>query len=111
MPFQDDPELDGLFVRYREAVPDPEAGPEFMPKLWQAIEARRNFGLLRWKRWTGAFVSASLALCAVFTLALFVVDRQQPAHMYSYVEILNDDSATDTLAYAHVPPAAEEEVK
>lgn len=111
MPFQDNPELHALFMRYREVLPDPEGGPDFMPKLWQAIEARRNFALIRWKRWTGAFVSASLALCAVFTLVLFVADRQQPAHLSSYVEVLNDEGATDTLAYAHLPAAAGEEVK
>jgi hypothetical protein len=34
--------LDALWAEYREANPDPDSGPEFMPKLWQKIlEARR----------------------------------------------------------------------
>ena len=33
--------LNALWAEYREATPDPEAGPDFMPKLWHKIEARR----------------------------------------------------------------------
>lgn len=108
---QDERELDALFAGYRKAIPDPEGNPAFMPKLWQAIESRRNVVQLSWKRWTGAFVSASLALCLMFTAVFLVVDRQQPAHLSSYVDVLNDDNTPDTLAFAHVPAAPEEEIK
>ena len=111
MGIQDERELDALFASYREATPDPDGNPDFMPKLWRAIESRRTLAQLSWKRWTGAFVSASLALCLMFTVALLVVDRQQPAHMSSYVDVLNEDNAPETLAYAHVPAAPEEEMK
>ena len=33
--------LDALWAEYRDGTPDPEAGPNFMPQLWQKIEARR----------------------------------------------------------------------
>ncbi len=109
MGMQDERELDALFANYREAMPDLDGSAEFMPKLWQAIEARQRFKLLSWKRWTGAFVSASLALCLLFTLAVFAVDRQQAPHLTSYVDILNDDGTPETLAYAHTPALPEEE--
>ena len=34
--------LDALFAEYRGAVQEPEPSRDFMPGLWQKIEARRN---------------------------------------------------------------------
>ena len=34
--------LDALFAEYRGAVPDQDGGVNFMPDLWQKIEARRD---------------------------------------------------------------------
>jgi len=44
-------ELSGLFASYKGAVPDPEAGANFMPELWRKIEGRRSV-LLRVKKLT-----------------------------------------------------------
>jgi hypothetical protein len=33
--------LDALFAEYRGACPDPDGGVNFMPNLWQKIDARR----------------------------------------------------------------------
>lgn len=109
MGLQDERELDALFAAYRETLPDRDGSAEFMPKLWQGIEARQRFKVLSWRRWTGAFVSASLALCLLFTLAVFAVDRQPPPHLTSYADVLNDDGSTETLAYVHTPAIPEEE--
>jgi len=35
--------LDALFRTYREAFPDPDPSRNFMPNLWQRIEARQTF--------------------------------------------------------------------
>ena len=51
-----DEQLDGLFRAYREACPDPEPSPEFMPGVWKRIEARQKFSLSL-RRWTSAFGS------------------------------------------------------
>ena len=37
-----DAELSRLFVQYREALPDPEPTPGFMPGLWRRIDSRRS---------------------------------------------------------------------
>jgi len=44
-----DNQLDRLLASYRQACPDVDAGPEFMPKLWQRIESRRveSFSILK----------------------------------------------------------------
>ncbi len=56
----DGDKLDALWVEYRNACPDPEAGAGFMPGLWQRIEARRSSNLPSsagwrrcawWRRW------------------------------------------------------------
>ena len=64
-------ELDQLFERYRSAVPDPEAGVNFMPDLWRKIEARQFF-LRRVKRLTQVFVVAAAAICLLLGIALEV---------------------------------------
>ncbi len=109
MGIEDQRDLDALFASYREALPDREASAEFMPKLWQAIEARQRFRTVSWRRWTQAFVSASLALCLLFTLAVYAVQRQPAPHLFSYVDMLNDDATQETLAYAHAPVVPEED--
>src|SRR5580704_15279954 len=35
-------ELDALFAEYRSAIPDVDGGANFMPNLWQKIEARKG---------------------------------------------------------------------
>lgn len=109
MSIQNERELDSLFSSYRETLPDMDGSAEFMPKLWQAIEARQRFGLLSWKRWTNAFVSVSLAICLLFTLVEIAVNRQPAPSAASYVEVLDDDSSAETLAYAHVSGQPDEE--
>jgi hypothetical protein len=111
MGLQDERELDALFASYREAVPDQEPSAEFTIKLWQAIDGRQKFKLLSWRRWTEVFVSASLALCILFTLAVYAVERQQAPHLSSYVDVLNDDGTPETLAYAHTTTLPDEELK
>lgn len=109
MSFQNERELDGLWSSYRESMPDTEPSSEFMPKLWQNIEARQRSRITAWTKLTGAFVSVSLALCLVFTIASAVEDRLMPAHASSYIDALSEDTPPDTLAYAHFQPTADEE--
>jgi hypothetical protein len=93
-----DLQLDELFAAYREACPDPEAGPEFQPGLWRRIEARRRPQLIQ--RITRVFVSASAALALLMALLLMT---PQGSMLYgTYVEALDDDSPSETLAYADV---------
>lgn len=86
----DEMELDEVFGRYRAACPDVEASPNFMPGLWQKIDARRtwwfHFGRL------GKNALAMSAGLSLILLALNLVQPQDPAS--SYVDaLLPDDSA------------------
>jgi anti-sigma-K factor RskA len=95
--------LDALWLEYRDACPDPEPTANFMPQMWQRIEARRNSavsGLLR--RWAEVCLVATLALAAL--LVGVVIPRYQAQDYQAYVDVLAaDDSASD----AAVMPVAE----
>lgn len=94
-----DQDLDRLLSAYRAACPDPVAGPNFMPGVWQKIEARRVFSRTL-RRWTGAFVTAAAAVCLVMS----VFSRTSAGPMErsiletTYVEALAG-SDYETLAY------------
>ncbi|MGB9604380.1 MAG: hypothetical protein ACP5U2_13905 [Bryobacteraceae bacterium] len=80
-------ELDRLFAAYREACPDPEPSLDFMPRLWERIEAQRAW-MREWRRLTGVLVSAAMVLSLVLGVAL--TRQEPPASFYTstYVEVL-----------------------
>ena len=57
-------ELDQVFRQYRSACPDVEPGMNFMPMLWQKIEARRNLWF-HFSRLGRNAIAVSAALCLV----------------------------------------------
>jgi len=93
-----DRELDRLFTAYREACPEPEASPDFMPRLWQKIDARRSatytFGL-----WTKAFITASAALCILLGLLQTYLPPQPTFYTQTYIETLQQESAAESSTY------------
>lgn len=104
---QDDEQLDALFRAYREACPNPEASPNFMPQLWQKIEAREHVSFT-FGRITRQAATAAVALSLLLAMALsFVVSRPSTPDD-SYVEILAEDHARQNLDYfepVHISPA------
>jgi hypothetical protein len=90
--------LDHLFEQYRIAVPDPEAGANFMPELWRKIEARQFF-LVRLKKLTQVFVVASAAICLLlgFVLQVPATDKQQVVSG-NYVDVLANANPTENLS-------------
>jgi hypothetical protein len=84
-----DSRLDALLRAYRDACPVPEPGPNFMPELWQRIEARRSV-TYAWRRWAGAFVTVALAFSfAIGIYTLVPGNTTNPAYYsQSYVEAL-----------------------
>ena len=56
--------LDQLLVNYRAACPDPEPGANFMPTMWQRIEARRS-PVLQWVTMSRRALAGAMALCAL----------------------------------------------
>ena len=93
--FEND-ELNGLFAEYKASMPDPDAGANFMPALWQKIEARKRF-VFRMKRLTQVFVAAAAALCLAFATFLSVPSPSLDSHG-SYVDVLADAFPAENLS-------------
>lgn len=76
-----------LFAAYRDALPDPEPSPEFMPRLWEKIEARQN-QTLGFRRMARALITAAAA--ASLLMAAWMVNHPtvSPFYTNSYVEVL-----------------------
>ena len=94
-------ELDTLFSAYRLACPDPEPSPNFMPELWQKIEASRSISY-SFKRLTQAFVTAAAAICLVLVILQTTLRTQPTFYTQTYVEALADASADDSPVYSEV---------
>ncbi|MCS7026474.1 MAG: hypothetical protein NZV14_16880 [Bryobacteraceae bacterium] len=85
-----------LLAAYRQACPDVELSPTFMPGLWQKIERRRSLPVLM-GRFVRLFAGASAVLCLLMMALLFVSPVSQPL---SYLDVLHQENQTEMLAYA-----------
>jgi hypothetical protein len=94
-----DRRLDALFAAYREACPDPQAGPDFMPRLWQQIEARRSLSYT-FGYWTRAFVTAAAAICLLLGLLQLYLPAGPTFYSQTYIEALEEESSADSPVYA-----------
>jgi hypothetical protein len=91
----DESSLDELFQHYRLACPDVEAGPNFMPVLWQKIEARHSFWFTFARFGRGA-LTASAALC----LLLLVLNLSStPQAVASYTDAILAESSAEQTYY------------
>jgi hypothetical protein len=87
--------LDALFAEYRSACPDPNGGVNFMPSLWQKIEARRNESVSVFRRLTQVCVLATAAL----TLAMVILIpriQTEPVYTATYVDVLDAAHSLDS---------------
>jgi len=105
----DEEKLDALFSAYRQAFPDIDAGPEFMPKLWERIESRRPVART-WRWFAGGFVTASAAICLLLAAFVSMPSANHPVYTSTYVDALENDQDDDNVALLvdFVRPAAEE---
>lgn len=106
----EDERLDALFQTYRQAFPDPEPTANFMPQLWQKIEAREQTSTV-FVRLARNLVTAALALsCIMALMATVSHSRATALPSDTYVEVLEEDHARQNLDYfepAHVEPIAD----
>jgi len=95
-PMHDEP-LDQLFRAYREACPTPEPRADFMPRLWQKIEARQTF-TFSFRRMANALVTAAMAASVALGIYMALPHGAPPNVSYgaSYVEALADANAIET---------------
>ena len=89
--------LDALWAEYRDACPDPEPSAQFMPKLWQKIEARRLETTSVFRHMAQAWVMAALALTLIIVVLLPRLRHEQVYSANTYVEVLDDAHSNDAL--------------
>jgi hypothetical protein len=77
----DDLQLDEFFQTYRAACPEVEPGRNFMPNLWQRIEARQNFWFF-FQRFARTASAACGALCLLLLALNLYPPRQSNANNY-----------------------------
>ena len=90
---RDEERLDAVFVAYRRACPGPEASANFMPNLWQRIEARQRY-TFSFRRMAQALVTAAVALS--IALSVYMAMPHPNLSSYSYIEALAEANATDS---------------
>jgi hypothetical protein len=102
--------LDALFQAYRASCPDPEASANFMPQLWQKIEARERSSTM-FGRLARNLLTAALALSSIMAIALTIShSRMSALPSETYVEVLAEDQARQSLDYfepVRIEPAAD----
>ena len=85
---------DSLIGQYREACGQPEGGRNFMPGLWQKIEAKRSRAL-SFERAARSLFAAAVGLSLVLGAFLFMPNHQPSAFMSaSYVEEIASSNTT-----------------
>jgi hypothetical protein len=80
--------LSSLWTEYRDTIPDPEAGINFMPEVWARIDERRTFafGIRRFSR---GIITAAAAVSLLMAVYLSVPKRYPSAFYQStYLELL-----------------------
>lgn len=104
---QMDDKLSALWAEYRDACPDPEPNAQFMPGLWQRIEAHnsaRTSLLLR--RWAEVWLVATVTLAIVMGVFLIPRFERAPAYQANYIDVL---AAADSANDVAVIPVSESE--
>ena len=97
--------LDALFRAFANACPDREPSANFMPHLWQRIDARRTY-TFSFRRMANALVTAAVALSIALGVYMSI-PHQTPASQ-SYIEALaeaNPVDAPDIIGPVHLDPA------
>jgi hypothetical protein len=89
-------DLNELFSAYREACAAPEAGADFMPRLWERIESRRRWTDPLW-RWANGLAAAAAAASLFFVFLQFMPTSNGVASTRSYVELLAEAHESDDL--------------
>lgn len=94
-------ELDRLFQAYREACTPPEPGVNFMPAVWQQIEARRGF-TITFRKWAQAFALAGAAACIMLGALMISPLGRDRLDPHTYVEVLDAEQSPDRLVFEDI---------
>jgi len=89
-PMGNENELDRVLAAYREACEAPEASVEFMPRLWDRIDAGQKWTQQVWK-WANSLVAAA-AMASLFFAMLQMLPKTSAAfYSATYLETLADE--------------------
>jgi len=91
--------LDNLFREYRASCPDFDADVNFMPHLWEKIDARRSFWAL-FQRFARTGTAASLALFLILVLLNATSEMRRPPVAPTYADALAADHTAESTYYA-----------
>ena len=98
--------LDGLFAAYREACPDPEPSPDFMPRLWARIEGRRQSQeVFAWRRWAQAFMSLAAVTCLLIVVLQVLPSSTSAYFRSTYIDQLSEDDGPEHMLLQDVASA------
>jgi len=103
----DDEQLQALFQEFAQACPDREPSANFMPNLWQQIEARQT-STFSFRRMANALVTAAVAL-SIMLGVYEAIPRTNAYTGQSYIEALADANALDApdiVGPVHLDPSA-----
>jgi hypothetical protein len=98
----DESGLDQLFRRYRQSCPDVEPSVNFMPTLWEKIEAHRSFPFA-FRKLGRSLMTASAALCLLLLLLNLAVTPQMST---SYTDALLAESSAEQTYYTEAIASA-----
>jgi hypothetical protein len=90
----DDSGLDQFFQHYRQSCPDVEPSANFMPMIWQKIEARHSFPFL-FSKLGRSMVTVSAALC----LLLLALNLTTPQATVNYADALLAEGSAEQTYY------------
>jgi hypothetical protein len=80
--------LDALFRAFAQC-PTPDPSANFMPTLWQKIEARQTF-TFSFRRIAHAFAAAAAALTVALSIYMYVPRTNAPVPSQTYLDVLAD---------------------
>ncbi len=100
-----DGDLDKLFAEYRDACPEVDLNPNFMPEVWRRIEARRGFWPA-FEHLARVAVAVCMFACLVFALLDVAGIRNSIVSDQSYAEALAADQSSEANFYAEAAPPA-----
>jgi hypothetical protein len=100
----DEEKLNALLQAYKAACPDRDASPNFMPNLWQRIEARQSFSF-SFLRMASGFVTVALALSIALGVYMAIPhSNSTPYYSQSYVEAVAEANSSDLIFPVRLDP-------
>ena len=92
-------EVNEAFRAYREYHTDPEVSANFMPRLWERIEARRS-PLFLMRRTARLLVAGSLAAALLMFAVLIPQLEKESRPAGYYADVVAHDTSTADVQYA-----------